>query len=533
MNVFLKIFKKQKIRKNSCSKVCPNPPKKNLIKPKPLLIKNSNNFSQRNFGKEIQNLRHLTEENHCLINNKKRNRKKINPVSKFTKNDKHINKNNIHKISQNTNKEKNKVFNIIHLSNNKVNQNNYSCISIIEEEEIRNENINPNINKDLNSEKEISNIGFNNENKNKIKKINEQLIINKKDNLNDNDIKEIKVIKKNSIKNTCEKEKEDKINVEKTCQEQLKKIKVCIIGNKHSSPRKHLINLNKSLELQNAKEYLEEIYLHLKSVEKKNLPLENYMSIKQSDINEKMRTILINWIIEVHFKFHLLSETLFICINLIDRYLSKKDINRKYLQLLGVTSLFIACKYEEIYSPSSKDLIFMTDNAYKIEEMVQMESDILNIIEFDLTYPTSLRFLEIYRHFLDLDEINFYRCSYLNEICLINYNLCSFNPSLIACVCLYLNLKSNILYFKGYNEEQLFRITGYKKNEIDNCLNILLGAVTKIEEPDNKFNAVKKKYSLEKFMKVSNDSFLIKVKNEDMSKGFVSNVNLFENKVIV
>ena len=146
MNVFLKIFKKQKIRKNSCSKVCPNPPKKNLIKPKPLLIKNSNNFSQRNFGKEIQNLRHLTEENHCLINNKKRNRKKINPVSKFTKNDKHINKNNIHKISRNTNKETNKVFNIIHLSNNKVNQNNYSCISIIEEEEIRNENINPNIN---------------------------------------------------------------------------------------------------------------------------------------------------------------------------------------------------------------------------------------------------------------------------------------------------------------------------------------------------------------------------------------------------
>jgi cyclin B len=245
------------------------------------------------------------------------------------------------------------------------------------------------------------------------------------------------------------------------------------------------------------------------------------MTIKQTDINEKMRTILINWIIEVHFKFHLLSETLFICINLIDRYLSKKDINRKYLQLLGVTSLFIACKYEEIYSPSSKDLIFMTDNAYKLEEMFQMESDILNIIEFDLAYPTSFRFLEIYKHFLDLDEINYFRCRYLNEICLINYNLCSFNPSLIACVCLFLNLKSNILYFKGYNEEQLFRITGYKRNEINKCLNILLNAVKKMEEPDNKFVSIKKKYSLEKYMKVSNDSYLIKEKIEDMSKGFV------------
>jgi cyclin B len=324
-------------------------------------------------------------------------------------------------------------------------------------------------------------------------------------------VKEIKVIKRN----TCIKNNENKItqttNEGKDCSKELKKIKVCIIGNKPLSPRKNItLENSKRIELQNAKEYLDDIYLHLKSIEKNNLPIENYMTARQTDINEKMRIILVNWIIEVHFKFHLLSETLFMCINIIDRYLSRKDINRKYLQLLGVTSLFIACKYEEIYAPSSKDLIFMTDNAYKIEEMIQMESDILNIMQFDLCYPTSLRFLEIYRHYLELDEINFYRCSYLNEICLINYNLCSFNPSLIACVCLYLNLKSNILYFKGYNEEQLFNITGYQKSDIYNCLSKLVKAVAKIEEPGNRFVAVKKKYSLEKYKKVSNDSFMIK-----------------------
>ena len=63
---------------------------------------------------------------------------------------------------------------------------------------------------------------------------------------------------------------------------------MCILGNKHSSPRKHLIIVNKGLELQNAKEYLDDIYLHLKSIEKNNLPLENYMTIKQTDINEKI-----------------------------------------------------------------------------------------------------------------------------------------------------------------------------------------------------------------------------------------------------
>ena len=146
-----------------------------------------------------------------------------------------------------------------------------------------------------------------------------------------------------------------------------------------------------------------------------------------------------------------------------------------------------------------------------------MESDILNIIHFDLSFPTSLRFLEIYRHYLDIDQINFYRCCYLNEVSLVNYNLCSFNPSLIACVCLYLNLKSNILYFKGYNEEQLFIVTGYQKVDIKNCLNKLIRAVGKVEEKDNKFNAVKKKYGLEKYMRVSNDSYYIKeeIENEE------------------
>ena len=480
MNSFHKLLGKHKNKPNGNTKNSSNPPNKNIINSKPLLVPISKKIPKRNFGKEIQNLRHLTEDNHYFINIKKRKREKPKISSKFTKNDNHKNNKNITaRIKQNIKKDNNKIFKVIHLSHNKINQNNYNCISCIEEEEeYQNENTNPNINEDI----KISPLKINtcsiNENKQEI--ANEQII---------NNIKE-------SINNNC------------------KEIKVSIIGNKYGSPKKNSVYINKRLYLQNAKEYLDEIYHHLKSIEKKDLPLENYMSIKQTDINEKMRVILINWIIEVHFKFHLLSETLFICINIIDRYLSKKNINRKNLQLLGVTSLFIACKYEEIYAPTSKDLIFMTDNAYKTEEMIQMESDILNIIEFDLTFPTSLRFLEIFKNYLELDEINFYRCCYLNEISLINYSLCSFNPSLIACVCLYLNLKSNILYFKGYNEEQLFSLTGYKKVDIKNCLNKLISAVMKIEDKDNKFIAVKKKYALDKYMKVSTDCYLFKEEKE-------------------
>jgi len=73
---------------------------------------------------------------------------------------------------------------------------------------------------------------------------------------------------------------------------------------------------------------------------------------------------LVDWLINVHMKFKLLPETLFITINLVDRYLSIEVIDKQNVQLLGVAALMIACKYEEIYPPTVKDFIYVTKNAY-------------------------------------------------------------------------------------------------------------------------------------------------------------------------
>ena len=87
-----------------------------------------------------------------------------------------------------------------------------------------------------------------------------------------------------------------------------------------------------------------------------------------------MRAILIDWLLEVHLKFKLLPETLFLTVNVIDRYLSvTKNIKRAKLQLVGVTALLICTKYEEIYPPTVKDLVYITDNAYQKEELIRME----------------------------------------------------------------------------------------------------------------------------------------------------------------
>ena len=88
------------------------------------------------------------------------------------------------------------------------------------------------------------------------------------------------------------------------------------------------------------------------------------MNCSQKDINSKMRSVLLDWLVDVHYKFKLLPETLFLTVNLIDRYLEKVEINRKRLQLVGVTSMFIASKYEEIYAPEVKDFAYVTDSAY-------------------------------------------------------------------------------------------------------------------------------------------------------------------------
>lgn len=162
-------------------------------------------------------------------------------------------------------------------------------------------------------------------------------------------------------------------------------------------------------DLQYAKEYQEEIFSYLTSLEKKIIINPNYIK-EQKDITEKMREILVDWIINVHLKFKLLEETLFLSIILIDRYLQNIQISRKNLQLVGVASLLISCKYEEIYLPTIKSFIYITDNAYEKEELLDMERNILSNLEYDISYPSLLRYMEML----------FIKLNYINDIFLTN-----------------------------------------------------------------------------------------------------------------
>merc|ERR1711968_386932 len=96
----------------------------------------------------------------------------------------------------------------------------------------------------------------------------------------------------------------------------------------------------------------------------------NYMST-QPYINERMRTILVDWLVEVHLKFKMVPETLYLTVHIIDRFLEKKEVRRSRLQLVGVAALLVSSKYEEIYPPELRDLVYITDRAYNKQEILE------------------------------------------------------------------------------------------------------------------------------------------------------------------
>ncbi|XP_028077226.1 cyclin-B1-4-like isoform X1 [Camellia sinensis] len=108
-------------------------------------------------------------------------------------------------------------------------------------------------------------------------------------------------------------------------------------------------------------EYVEDIYKFYKLIEGES-QVHDYMD-SQPEINSKMRSILIDWLTKVHRKFELMPETLYLTINIVDQYLSMNDVPRRELQLVGISSMLIACKYEEIWAPEAKRIILLRERS--------------------------------------------------------------------------------------------------------------------------------------------------------------------------
>lgn len=213
-----------------------------------------------------------------------------------------------------------------------------------------------------------------------------------------------------------------------------------------------------------------------------------------------MRAILVDWIIEVHLKFKLLPETLFLTVSLIDRYLEKVKIQRSNLQLVGVTAMLIASKYEEIYAPGITDFVYITDNAYSKEDIFLMEHSILCTLEFNILIPSSFRFLERFAKVAEATPKLLNLCRYLIELPLIEQRMLKYSPSTMAASAVYLSQKI-ILGLDACWTPALKHHTGYSEIDLRSCAKdmcILLGGIEKCT-----LQSVRKKFSLQRFMEVA------------------------------
>eukprot|EP00088_Acartia_fossae_P039587 TRINITY_DN4121_c0_g1_i1.p1 TRINITY_DN4121_c0_g1~~TRINITY_DN4121_c0_g1_i1.p1 ORF type:complete len:391 (+),score=106.60 TRINITY_DN4121_c0_g1_i1:34-1173(+) len=251
-------------------------------------------------------------------------------------------------------------------------------------------------------------------------------------------------------------------------------------------------------------EYATVTYAYLKQLETRGAVPANYLA--GCPTNDKMRAVLIDWLIEVQIQFKLLQETLFLTVNTIDRFmaLDGKSIPRAKLQLVGVSAMFLVSKIEEVYAPSISDFVYITDNAYTDNEIRQMELRIIRALDFDLCQPISLNFLRRYSKAGEVDVLQHSLAKYALEVCLLDINLVHIPGSQLASASLCLSL---LLLDKSSSLETVWTPTlqyysGYTMDQVMEVLPKLATNVFKMNR-NNKLQAVRTKYRSGKFLKVA------------------------------
>ncbi|XP_052480013.1 G2/mitotic-specific cyclin-2 isoform X1 [Gossypium raimondii] len=241
-------------------------------------------------------------------------------------------------------------------------------------------------------------------------------------------------------------------------------------------------------------EYVEDLHAYYKNMEKFSCVSPNYMD-QQSDVNEKMRAILIDWLIEVHDKFDLMGETLFLTVNLIDRFLSQQTVMRKKLQLVGLVAMLLACKYEEVSVPIVGDLILISDKAYSRKEVLEMERLMLNTLQFNMSFPTPYvfmkRFLKAAQSDKKLELLSFF----LIELALVEYEMLKFQPSLLAAAAIY-TAQCSLNGYKQWSKTCEWH-SSYTEDQLLECSRFMVGFHEKAAT--GKLTGVHRKYCTSKF----------------------------------
>ncbi|OAP57431.1 hypothetical protein AYL99_08169 [Fonsecaea erecta] len=243
-------------------------------------------------------------------------------------------------------------------------------------------------------------------------------------------------------------------------------------------------------------EYGEEIFDYMRQLEVKMLPNAHYMD-NQHEIQWSMRSVLMDWLVEVHLRFNLLPETLFLTVNYIDRFLSCKVVSLAKLQLVGATAIFIAAKYEEINCPSVQEIVYMVDGGYTVDEILKAERFMLTMLQFELGFPGPMSFLRRISKADDYDLETRTLAKYFLEVTMMDERFIGSPPSFTAAAshCL-----ARIMLRKGTWTAHHVYYSGYTYTQLRPLIKLLLECC---EDPRKHHKAVFNKYCDKRYKRAS------------------------------
>jgi len=245
--------------------------------------------------------------------------------------------------------------------------------------------------------------------------------------------------------------------------------------------------------------YRKDIFEYLLQAEHRQRPKPLYMR-KQPDVSYGMRSILVDWLVEVVEEYKLQTETLYLAVSFIDRFLSVMSVVKGKLQLLGTAAMFVASKYEEIYPPDVGEFVYITDDTYNKKQVLRMEQLILKVLSFDVSVPTINTFLQHIAVECNLSMRLTNLAQYLCELTLLEGDpYLAFTPSVIACSAL--AVARHCLDYDDVWPSMLSDSTGYSLHNLAPCvvhLNVTHSRASTLPQ-----QAICDKYKNQKWQKVS------------------------------
>jgi hypothetical protein len=245
-----------------------------------------------------------------------------------------------------------------------------------------------------------------------------------------------------------------------------------------------------------------EVYKFLRTAESKGLPSPGLFS-RQSNITPRMRSTVVDWLVEVHRKLRMHTDTLYLAVMLIDQYLTSFDLDKAKFQRLACAAVLIAGKNGELRPPSLQDLVDLADKSFTVVALSRMEAALFAAVDFHVDSVLPSMFLKRFLRLVNTDVRLSMLAHFICETTLLDSEFIGAAPSRMAAsvICLAISLERGAGQWTAYIEKN----TGYKLEQIAELVQRLLQSVA--ASSTGRFQAIRKKYAGQSMCKVSAGPF--------------------------